>query len=95
MIGGLAEAVAATIAYAGVGARVVPIALPDEFLAAGALSTLHERYGLSTDRVIATIRAELGGLTSGSDGGQWPADTDPPCGCRELCHIMRPARTRG
>jgi transketolase len=78
VIGGLAEAVAATIVYAGVGARVVPIALPDEFLAAGALPTLHDRYGLSTDRMIATIRAELGGLKSGSDGGQWPADTDPP-----------------
>jgi transketolase len=39
---------------------VVPIALPDEFLAAGALPTLHDRYGLSTDAIIAKIKTELG-----------------------------------
>src|SRR3954468_20912236 len=58
VIGGLSEAVASTIAYAGVGSRIVPIALPDEFLAAGALPTLHDRYGLSTDAVIARIKSE-------------------------------------
>ena len=36
--------------------RIVPIALPDEFLAAGALPTLHDRYGLSTDAVVARIK---------------------------------------
>ncbi len=56
MIGGLSEAVGSTLAYAGVGARVVPIALPDEFLAAGALPTLHDRYGLSTDAIVAGSR---------------------------------------
>lgn len=61
VIGGLSEAVASTVAFAGVGTRVVPIALPDEFLAAGALPTLHDRYGLSTDAVVARIKAELGG----------------------------------
>jgi transketolase len=60
IVGGLAEAVASTLVFAGLGTRVVPIALPDEFLAAGALPTLHERYGLSTDAVVARIRAELG-----------------------------------
>jgi transketolase len=59
VIGGLAEAVASTVAFAGVGARVVPISLPDEFLAAGALPTLHDRYGLSTDAIVARVRAEL------------------------------------
>ncbi|TYB54725.1 transketolase family protein [Nonomuraea sp. PA05] len=59
VIGGLAESVAATLAYAGAGTRIVPIGLPDEFLAAGALPTLHDRYGLSTGAVITTIRAEL------------------------------------
>src|SRR6478672_13157240 len=44
VIGGLAESVAATLAFAGAGRRIVPIALPDEFLAAGALPTLHDRY---------------------------------------------------
>jgi transketolase len=63
VVGGLAESVAATLAFAGPndrhGTRVVPIALPDEFLAAGALPTLHDRYGLSTDAVIARIKSEL------------------------------------
>ena len=36
-----------------------PIGLPDEFLAAGALPTLHDGYGLSTDAVIAKLRASL------------------------------------
>ena len=48
-----------TLAFAGAGTRVVPIALPDEFLAAGALPTLHDRYGLSTDAVVARIKSEL------------------------------------
>jgi transketolase len=59
VVGGLSEAVAATVAYAGVSARIVPAALPDEFLAAGALPTLHDRYGLSTDALCARVKAEL------------------------------------
>ncbi|MER6936570.1 transketolase C-terminal domain-containing protein [Nocardioides sp. NPDC127514] len=59
VVGGLAEAVASTLAFAGVGRRIVPIALPDEFLAAGALPTLHDRYGLSTDSIIDRVRTEL------------------------------------
>ena len=59
VVGGLSEAVAATLAFAGVGTRVVPVALPDEFLAAGALPTLHDRYGLSTDSVVSRVKAEL------------------------------------
>jgi transketolase len=59
VIGGLTEAVASTLAFAGAGSRIVPIALPDEFLRAGALPTLHDRYGLSTDAIVARVRAEL------------------------------------
>jgi transketolase len=59
--GGLGESVAASVAFAGQGTRIVPIALPDEFLAAGALPTLHDRYGLSTDAVIATVKTQLAG----------------------------------
>jgi transketolase len=51
----------------------VPIALPDEFLAAGALPTLHDRYGLSTDAVVARVRAELGGGVR----APWAADPAP------------------
>jgi transketolase len=36
------------------------IALPDAFLEAGALPTLHEMYGLSTNRVAARIKGWLG-----------------------------------
>jgi len=75
VVGGLAESVAATIAFAGQGTRVIPIALPDEFLAAGALPTLHDRYGLSTSAVVATIKA---GLAGRSTGGPWAADPAPP-----------------
>jgi transketolase len=59
VVGGLSEAVAATAGYAGVGTRIVTAALPDEFLAAGALPTLHDRYGLSTDALCARVKAEL------------------------------------
>ncbi|SDQ56331.1 transketolase subunit B [Arthrobacter crystallopoietes] len=59
VIGGLFETVAAEVVKAGLGKRIVPIALPDEFLHAGALPTLHERYGLSLDRIINTVLSEL------------------------------------
>jgi transketolase len=38
---------------------VVPIALPDQFLDAGALPTLHDRYGLSIQKIVAKVLAEL------------------------------------
>jgi transketolase len=59
VVGGLFEAVASAAVRAGVGKRVVPIGLPDEFLAAGALPTLHDRYGLATDRIVEKILGEL------------------------------------
>jgi transketolase len=80
VVGGLAESVAATLAFAGKSRRIVPIALPDEFLAAGALPTLHDRYGLSTDAVIAKVRAEYVPHRSTTDTDDrahiWPTDTD-------------------
>jgi transketolase len=76
VVGGLSESVASTLAFAGVGTRVVPIALPDEFLAAGALPTLHDRYGLSTDAIVAKVKAELGG-TGQHAGAAWPANPEP------------------
>ena len=51
--------IGSTAVRAGVSSTIVPVGLPDEFLAAGALPTLHERYGLSTDRVVATVLANL------------------------------------
>ncbi len=60
IVGGLGESVAASLAFAGIGTRLVPIALPDEFLAAGALPTLHERYGLSVPEITKRVLGELG-----------------------------------
>ena len=78
VVGGLAESVASCLAFAGQGRRIVPIALPDGFLDAGALPTLHDRYGLSTDEVVAKVKAEFGDNT---DAPNEPRDTgaeDPP-----------------
>jgi transketolase len=50
VVGGLFETVASEALRRGLRRQVTPIALPDEFLAAGALPTLHDRYGLSTAR---------------------------------------------
>jgi transketolase len=58
-IGGLGEAVAALLLRAGLAPRFRQIALPDRFLDAGALPTLHERYGISAYAVAARIRGWL------------------------------------
>jgi len=55
-IGGLGEAVAAELMRGGIHPRFCQIALPDEFLDAGALPTLHDRYGLSVDAVAARVK---------------------------------------
>jgi transketolase len=44
---------------AGVHPAFRQIALPDEFLAAGALPTLHDRYGISTAEVARQIKEWL------------------------------------
>ncbi|MBM6622287.1 transketolase family protein [Micrococcaceae bacterium RIT802] len=59
VVGGLFETVASAVVRAGLGQRIVPVALPDEFLDAGALPTLHDRYGLSIKAVVAKVLAEL------------------------------------
>ncbi|ARU88170.1 transketolase family protein [Pseudomonas sp. M30-35] len=59
-IGGLGEAVATALLTAGVTPQFRQIALPDAFLDAGALPTLHDRYGISTDAMTATIKGWLG-----------------------------------
>ncbi|SDS15595.1 transketolase family protein [Agrococcus carbonis] len=60
VVGGLFSAVADAAAQRGLGRRIVPIALPDAFIDAGALPTLHDRYGLSKDRIVEKVLAELG-----------------------------------
>ena len=58
-VGGLGEAVACELMRAGVHPAFRQIALPDEFLKAGALPTLHDRYGISTSAVVATVKSWL------------------------------------
>lgn len=58
-VGGLGEAVAAELLEAGVTPRFKRIALPDAFLDAGALPTLHDRYGISSEAMTATLKAWL------------------------------------
>ncbi len=60
-IGGLGEAVASTLLRHRVQPAGFELAgLPDAFLDAGALPTLHERYGISHDALAARIKAWLG-----------------------------------
>jgi transketolase len=59
VIGGLGEAVAALLLRSGIAPAFRQIALPDEFLAAGALPTLHDRYGISADAIAGSLKAWL------------------------------------
>jgi transketolase len=59
VIGGLGEAVAATLLNAGVSCKYRQIGLPDAYLDAGALPTLHDRYGISTIAMAGTIKGWL------------------------------------
>ncbi|WP_207457650.1 transketolase family protein [Azospirillum sp. SYSU D00513] len=60
VVGGLGEAVAGLLLRSGVTPVFRHIGLPDEFLAAGALPTLHDRYGISTEVVTKRIKGWLG-----------------------------------
>lgn len=59
VVGGLFETVASAMVQAGIGKQVLPVGLPDEFLHAGALPTLHDRYGLSVDRIVQKVLTAL------------------------------------
>jgi transketolase len=59
VIGGLGEAVAGLLMRSGVHPAFGQIALPDRFLDAGALPTLHDRYGISTAAVANRIKGGL------------------------------------
>lgn len=59
-IGGLGEAVSRLLLCSGVRpAAFRQIALPDAFLDAGALPTLHDRYGISVETMVARIKGWL------------------------------------
>jgi transketolase len=59
IVGGLGEATAGALMRAGVTPAFRQIALPDQFLDAGALPTLHDRYGISSEAVARRIKEWL------------------------------------
>ena len=59
VIGGLGEAVAGALLREGVAPKFRHIGLPDVFLAAGALPTLHDRYGISAEAMATSIKSWL------------------------------------
>jgi len=56
VVNGLGEAVASLLMRSGVHPAFRQIGLPDAFLAAGALPTLHDRYGISTNAMVAAVK---------------------------------------
>lgn len=57
VVGGLGEAVASLLMQAGVTpTRFRLLGLPDAFLDAGALPTLHDRYGISAERMAQRLK---------------------------------------
>ena len=61
VIGGLGEAVAGLLLREGViPSKFRMLGLPDAFLDAGALPTLHDRYGISVEKMTGTLKAWLG-----------------------------------
>ena len=59
VIGGLGEAVAGILMREGVHPAFRMIGLPDQFLEAGALPTLHDMYGISVNGVAQQIKGWL------------------------------------
>lgn len=59
VVGGLFDAVAGCLVRAGQVAQVHPVGLPDEFLDAGALPTLDDRYGVSVAKIVEKVRGLL------------------------------------
>jgi transketolase len=60
VIGGLGEAVAGALLRNGVAPPFFrQVALPDAFLDAGALPTLHDRYGISAEAMVRSIKGWL------------------------------------
>lgn len=56
VVGGLGEAIAGLLMRSRIRPVFRQVALPDAYLAAGALPTLHERYGISSNAMSASIR---------------------------------------
>jgi transketolase len=73
VVGGLGEAVAGLLLRSGVTPAFRQIGLPDAFLDAGALPTLHDRYGISARTMTERVKAWLG-----HEAPRLLADDEPP-----------------
>ena len=59
VMGGLGGAVAEAVARMGVGAKLLPLGLPDIYAAIGDPEDLHHKYGMTADGIVKTIRRAL------------------------------------
>lgn len=59
VIGGLGEAVATVLLQESASPPFRHIGLPDQFLDAGALPTLHDRYGIATSEIVKSVKGWL------------------------------------
>lgn len=59
IIGGLSESIASLLVKNRLAPKFLSIALPDAYLDAGALPTLHDRYGISTKTMVHKIHQHL------------------------------------
>jgi transketolase len=59
VVGGLGEAVATALFARSIACAFRHIGLPDAFLDAGALPTLHDRYGISTKAIAQRVKSWL------------------------------------
>jgi transketolase len=59
VIGGLGEAVASLLLRSGLAPTFRQIGLPDAFLGAGALPTLHDRYAISSKAMADSVKSWL------------------------------------
>jgi transketolase len=73
VVGGLGEAVAGLLLRSGVAPAFGQIGLPDAFLDAGALPTLHDRYGISARGMTDRVKTWLG-----DEAQPAPVDEEPP-----------------
>lgn len=60
-VGGLGSLVAETLFDSGISRKLTRIGLPDRFIECGSVPVLQEKYGLTTTRLIAAVKAALDG----------------------------------
>jgi transketolase len=67
-IGGLASAVSEVVTSEGLGVRVVPMGVPDEWAPAGSMDFVRSELGLTGVAIAGRIRNICGGIVNVSRG---------------------------